>query len=51
LTLLPDGLNIPVFGDMLGKNLSHYRIVEQIGAGGMGVVFLPTTSNWNAMLP
>ena len=29
-----------VFGDMLGKNLSHYRIVEQIGAGGMGVVFL-----------
>ncbi|MGC2185963.1 MAG: tetratricopeptide repeat protein [Terriglobales bacterium] len=25
---------------MLGKNLSHYRIVEQIGAGGMGVVFL-----------
>jgi len=29
-----------VSGDMLGKNLSHYRIVEQIGAGGMGVVFL-----------
>ena len=25
---------------MLGKNLSHYRIVKQIGAGGMGVVFL-----------
>ena len=25
---------------MLGKNLSHYRIVQQIGAGGMGVVFL-----------
>jgi len=25
---------------MLGRNLSHYRIVEQIGAGGMGVVFL-----------
>ena len=25
---------------MLGTNLSHYRIVEQIGAGGMGVVFL-----------
>jgi eukaryotic-like serine/threonine-protein kinase len=23
---------------MLGTNLSHYRIVEQIGAGGMGVV-------------
>ncbi|MGZ4732373.1 MAG: protein kinase domain-containing protein [Terriglobales bacterium] len=25
---------------MLGKNLSHYRIEKQIGAGGMGVVFL-----------
>jgi eukaryotic-like serine/threonine-protein kinase len=34
-------LNIPgVFGEMLGKNLSHYRILQQIGAGGMGVVFL-----------
>jgi serine/threonine-protein kinase len=24
---------------MIGKILSHYRIIEQIGAGGMGVVF------------
>jgi len=41
LTLFSRRLNIPVvFGDMLGKNLSHYRIVQQIGAGGMGVVFL-----------
>jgi serine/threonine protein kinase/tetratricopeptide (TPR) repeat protein len=24
---------------MLGKTLSHYRLVEQIGAGGMGVVY------------
>ena len=31
-------LEIPIVGQVLG----HYRIREQIGAGGMGLVFLAT---------
>jgi len=36
------GLSAPVFpepGGLIGRKVSHYRVLEVIGAGGMGMVF------------
>jgi serine/threonine protein kinase len=30
---------------MVGKTLSHYKVIEKIGQGGMGEIYLAETLN------
>jgi serine/threonine protein kinase len=41
---------VPDSASIIGRNISHYRVIEKLGGGGMGVIYKAEDAKLNRLV-